>query len=100
MTYVVFFSYEPTASLSPSAGLVVFVFGALGMVIPSPGGAGSYHYLIAKGLEIYGIADGFVLANIIFIPIQVLCNIGFGILAYIFLPSLKKKDEHQETNIE
>lgn len=93
MTYVIFFSFEPTAHLSPSAGLVVFVFGALGMVIPSPGGAGTYHYLIAKGLELYGVAEGFVVANIIFIPIQVLCNIGFGIMAYIFLPMLKKKNE-------
>ena len=92
MTYVVFFSYEPTADLSPMAGLVVFVFGALGMVIPSPGGAGTYHYLISKGLELYGVTDGFVFANIIFIPIQVLCNIGFGLLAYIFLPMLNKDD--------
>lgn len=93
MTYVVFFSFEPTENLGPASGLVVFVFGALGMVVPSPGGAGSYHYLIAKGLELYGVADGFVLANIIFIPIQVVGNIIFGILSYICLPYLKKTDE-------
>lgn len=98
MTYVVFFSYPPTAHLAPSAGLVVFVFGALGMVIPSPGGAGTYHYLIAKGLGLYGVTSGFVLANIIFIPIQVLCNIGFGILAYAVLPSLKKNNESKITD--
>lgn len=90
MTYVVFFSFEPTAHLGPVAGLVVFVFGALGMVIPSPGGAGTYHYLIAKGLSFYGVDDGFVLANIIFIPIQLLGNICLGIIAYIMLPNLKK----------
>ncbi len=94
MTYVVFFSFAPTAELSPVAGLVVFVFGALGMVIPSPGGAGTYHYLIAKGLELYGVTDGFVLANIIFIPIQVVGNILLGLTAYILLPSFKKpKDD-------
>ncbi len=97
MTYVIFFSFEPTQHLAPSAGLVVFVFGALGMVIPSPGGAGTYHYLIAKGLELYDVAEGFIVANIIFIPIQVLCNIGFGILAYIFLPMLKKKDDNEDS---
>jgi len=93
MTYVVFFSFAPTAELSPVAGLVVFVFGALGMVVPSPGGAGTYHYLIAKGLELYGVTDGFVLANIIFIPIQVVGNIILGVLSYILLPSFKKSDE-------
>ncbi len=92
MTYVVFFSYPPTAHLSPIAGLVVFVFGALGMVVPSPGGAGSYHYLIAKGLELYGVTGGFVLANIIFIPIQLLGNIVLGIISYILLPSFRKEN--------
>lgn len=93
MTYVVFFSFAPTADLSPVAGLVVFVFGALGMVVPSPGGAGTYHYLIAKGLELYGVTDGFVVANIIFVPIQLLGNILLGLVSYILLPSFKKSDE-------
>lgn len=95
MTYVVFFSFEPTAELSPIAGLVVFVFGALGMVVPSPGGAGTYHYLIAKGLELYGVTDGFVLANIIFIPIQVVGNILLGLMSYVLLPSFKKPTENE-----
>lgn len=92
MTYVIFFAYEPTENLGPVSGLVVFIFGALGMVVPSPGGAGSYHYLIAKGLEIYGDMDGFVLANIIFIPMQ-LCNVALGLLGYFLLPILKKDDK-------
>lgn len=95
MTYVVFFSFPPTAHLSPVAGLVVFVFGALGMVIPSPGGAGTYHYLISKGLELYGVTDGFVLANIIFIPIQVVGNIILGLISYVLLPSFRKTDEKE-----
>lgn len=95
MTYVVFFSFPPTADLSPVAGLVVFVFGALGMVIPTPGGAGSYHFLIAKGLELYGVTDGFVLANIIFIPIQLLGNIVLGIISYVLLPSFRKTNEKE-----
>lgn len=97
MTYATFFSYEPTSHLSAESGLVVFSFGALGMVIPSPGGSGTYHYLIMKGLELYGIDTfkGFTLANLVFIPIQVLCNIGIGILALIFLPLLRKRSEKQ-----
>ncbi len=95
MTYVVFFSFPPTAHLSPVAGLVVFVFGALGMVIPTPGGAGSYHYLIAKGLELYGVTDGFVLANIIFIPIQLVGNIILGVISYALLPSFRKTNEKE-----
>ena len=42
--------------------------GAFGIVIPSPGGMGSYHYLVISALAIYGISkfDGFSFANIVF----------------------------------
>jgi len=43
MTRVCFYAFEPTAGLSLLAGLMVFVFGTLGIVFPSPGGMGSYH---------------------------------------------------------
>ena len=41
-----FFSFAPTADLAPVSGLVVFVFGTLGIVVPSPGGMGTYQFLI------------------------------------------------------
>lgn len=93
MTYLCFFAFIPTAHLGMTAGLVVFVFGTLGMIIPTPGGMGSYHFLIGEGLRIYGIndADGFSFANIIFFSIQIFCNIGFGILALVLLPLINKK---------
>lgn len=92
MTYLCFFAFIPTEHLSASAGLVVFVFGTLGMVIPTPGGMGSYHFLLGEALKIYGIsdADGFSFANILFFSIQIFCNIGFGILAIFLLPWVNK----------
>jgi len=93
MTYVVFFAFEPTAHLGPVAGLVIFMFGTLGIVFPSPGGMGSYHYLVGEGLALYGIesADAFSFANIIFFSVQLLCNVLLGILAFIMLPILNRK---------
>lgn len=88
MTYVVFFAFEPTSHLGPVAGLVVFVFGTLGIVFPSPGGMGSYHYLVGEGLALYGIeaGDAFSFANIIFFSVQLLCNVLLGLIALIVLP--------------
>lgn len=88
MTYVIFFAYGPTTHLSPLAGLVVFVFGTLGIVIPSPGGMGSYHFLIGEGLALYGIngGDAFAFANILFFSVQIFVNVLFGILAFVLLP--------------
>jgi len=93
MLYIGFFAFEGTAHLGPIAGLVVFVMGSLGIVIPSPGGMGTYHFLVTAGLTMYGVneADGFSFANILFFTIQIFGNIFFGILALIVLPIINKK---------
>jgi len=93
MTYLCFFSFAPVENLGPIAGLVVFVFGTLGMVFPSPGGMGSYHLLISQALVIYGIneADAFSFSNIIFFTINIFGNIIFGLLFLIVLPFYNKK---------
>jgi uncharacterized protein (TIRG00374 family) len=92
MTYLCFFAFAPTAHLSPMAGLVVFAFGAWGIVIPSPGGMGTYHWLAQTALVIYGVNgdDAFSWANISFFSIQLGCNVFIGVLALIFLPVLNK----------
>jgi hypothetical protein len=92
MTYVCFFAFEPTAHLGPLAGLIVFVFGGWGIVIPSPGGMGTYHFLAQMALSIYGVSgdDGFSWANISFFSIQLGCNISIGLLALLILPGLNK----------
>ncbi len=97
MTYLCFYAFEPTATIEhatslPVIGLSIFVFGTLGMVIPSPGGMGSYQYLVTAGLVIYGLSDdnAFSFSVIIFVAIQIF-NILFGILAFILLPLLNKE---------
>lgn len=98
MTYLCFFAFEPTAGLSMVAGLVVFVFGGWGIVIPSPGGMGTYHFLAQTALSIYGVSgdDGFSWANIAFFSIQLGCNVLVGILALIFLPVINRNYEPAE----
>ena len=92
MTRLCFFAFEPTSHLSFTTAIMIFVFGTLGIVFPSPGGMGSYHILVMAGLALYGIesSDAFSYANIIFFSIQFFCNIFFGLLAYLLLPLLNK----------
>lgn len=92
MTYLCFFAFQPTAHLSPLVGLVVFVFGGWGIVIPSPGGMGTYHFLVQTALGMYGISgeDSFSFANIAFFSIQLGCNVLIGLLALLLLPWLNK----------
>jgi uncharacterized protein (TIRG00374 family) len=98
MTYLCFNAFIPTEHLGIKAGLVIFTMGTLGIVIPFPGGMGSYHFLLGEGLKIYGISSGdsFSFANIIFFSIQVFCNIFIGLIAVILLPIINKKGiEHE-----
>ncbi len=92
MTYLAFFSFEPTENLTPLVGLMVFVFGSLGIVIPSPGGMGAYQGLVTAALLIYGIeqSDGFSFANIIFFSVQIGSNVLLGLVALIALPLINR----------
>lgn len=87
MNYLFFFSFEPTVDLAPTVALMVFVFGAFGIVIPSPGGMGTYHWLVIAALSLYGINqyDAFSFANISFFSIQIFANISMGLIAIVLL---------------
>lgn len=92
MTYLCFFAFEPTQHLGAIAGLVVFVFGTLGIVFPSPGGMGSYHFLVTQALIILGLSsiDSFSFAMILYFSIQLFGNILFGIFSLVTLPIVNR----------
>jgi glycosyltransferase 2 family protein len=92
MTYLCFFAFAPTADLSAQAALTVFVFGTFGIVIPSPGGMGTYHFLAMSALALYGVKgdDAFSFANIMFFSIQIFYNIVAGILSIYLLRRMNK----------
>ncbi|NNE14848.1 MAG: flippase-like domain-containing protein [Saprospiraceae bacterium] len=102
MTYLCFFAFEPTSELGPVAGLVTFVFGSLGMVIPSPGGIGTYQWLVTEALLIYNVeySDAFSFSNIMFFTIQIFCNIAIGVFFYLFLPFYNRKSDEKNLSTE
>ena len=93
MIWVGLYAFGPTAHLGATAGLLLFVVGSLGIVIPTPGGMGTYHALVGACLTfVYSLtaADSFSFANIIFFTIQIGANVLFGALALIVLPVLNR----------
>ena len=105
MTYFCFKGFAPTAHITWDQTIVIFIFGALGMIVPTPGGMGSYQFMIQTGLLIFGVADtdGLAVANIIWFTISIICNLGFGLLALFLLPILNRitvgtqRTEHKPT---
>jgi uncharacterized protein (TIRG00374 family) len=92
MMFLCFYSFEPTAHLGGMAGLMVFVFGGLGIVFPSPGGMGTFHLMVITALSIYGINgdDAFSFANIQYFSVQLLGCMLIGIIGLIVLPIINK----------
>lgn len=56
MSYVVVFALPSTSHIDPSSGLFVVIVGALGILAPSPGGIGTFHYFAMVGMGIIGVA--------------------------------------------
>ncbi len=85
-------AFGPTAHLGWDAALMVFVFGTLGFVAPSPGGMGSFHALAVAGLALYAVRgdDAFSYANIAFFAVQILYNVLGGLLSLALLPLLNR----------
>ncbi len=86
-------SFEPTSALTAIQIFVVYVFGSFGVFIPSPGGMGTYHYLVILSLGYYGLqsADAFSFANIAFVCGQFLALVIFGLLSLLFISALNGK---------
>lgn len=95
MHYLCFFAFEPTSHLSAADGLMVFDFGSLGVVFPSPGGMGSYHFMIKEALEILGVnsVDGFSFAMISFFTLTIFCTILLGMISLILLPIVNGRSQ-------
>lgn len=98
MNYLIMQAFAPTADLGLVAALVVFLFGGLGIVIPSPGGLGSYHALAIAALLLYQVNefDAFSFANINFFSIQIACNLLIGFFALILLPIINRSTSQNE----
>ena len=60
MTYICFFSMAETNHLTVDDAIFLLVLGGIGMIIPTPGGMGSYHYLVMIGLAVLGVGTVYV----------------------------------------
>lgn len=92
MNYICFFSLEATSALTPTVGLVVFIFGSFAMLAPVQGGIGAWHYMTITALSIYGISesDGMLFAFIVHSSMNLMLLV-VGALSFIII-SIKTKN--------
>jgi len=99
MVWVVFYAIPQTSDLTWSDGFFVMVAASLGIVVPTPGGIGAYHYLVMLALGILGIdrEDGLTYATIVHSS-QTLMLMIAGALAFLFLYIQRRKPKHNATS--
>ncbi|MCH8545583.1 MAG: flippase-like domain-containing protein [Cryomorphaceae bacterium] len=95
MVYIVFFALDSTTHLTLSDGVFLMVAGSLGMVIPTPGGIGSYHFLMMTGLAFLGVdkSDGMSFGTIVHTT-QLAMTLLAGLVGFLYLAKVEKKRTH------
>ena len=53
--YLFFKAFPCTEHLGLMVALVVFVLGTFGVIVPSPGGIGTWHFIVIEVLALYGV---------------------------------------------
>ncbi|OQX97231.1 MAG: hypothetical protein B6I20_13070, partial [Bacteroidetes bacterium 4572_117] len=99
MIYVTFWSFKFTEHLSLMTGLTIFVMASFGMVVPSPGGIGTWHFMAIETLVIYGIertpdANAFAFAAH---GAMTLFLIAVGVISFALLPVINNEKQVQES---
>ncbi|MDR2859566.1 MAG: flippase-like domain-containing protein [Mediterranea sp.] len=94
--YIAFFCFPFTEHLSVWAGLVMFIGGTFSFIVPTPAGAGSWHFVIISMMSLYGvnITDAGIFALLVH-GIQTLSMILLGIYGMAMLSFLNKTKAHQ-----
>lgn len=91
--YLVFKAFPFCEELSLMAALTVFVLGTFGVIIPSPGGMGTWHFIVIELLALYGIqrdSDAGAYALVMH-GIQDILFIVAGFAALMLMPVINNK---------
>lgn len=91
--YLTFFCFEFTAHLGMMCAMVTFIVGSIAVIVPTPNGAGPWHFAVKTMLILYGVADNDALYFVLIVhTVQTLLVVALGIYAAIRLSLMGKKN--------
>lgn len=91
--YVAFFSFDATAGLGFSSAMVAFVVGTFAVLVPTPNGAGPWHFAVKTVFMLYGVpGDDGALFALVTHTIQTALTALLGIWAVAALALTPKKE--------
>lgn len=90
--YITFYCFSFSAGLGWMAGLVLFVVGSIAVIVPTPNGAGAWHFAVITMMMMYGVSkeDAGIFALLVH-GVQTFLLILLGIYGLVALPLANKK---------
>ena len=89
--YLTFFCFDFTENLGIGCALVSFVVANFAVIVPTPNGAGPWHFAIKTMLTLYGVADEQALWFVLIVhTVQTMLVIALGIYAWAALLFTKR----------
>jgi len=100
--YLTFFCFDFTANLDISCAIVTFVVGSIAVIVPTPNGAGPWHFAVKTMLILYGVADEKALYFVLIVhTVQTALVILLGVWACGALAfTNKRRTKSQKLNTE
>ena len=90
--YLTFFCFDFTSSLGFQCALVTFVVGSIAVIVPTPNGAGPWHFAVKTMLILYGVSDTNALYFVLIVhTVQTMLVILLGIYGWAALAFTKKR---------
>ena len=87
-----FFCFDFTADLGLGCALVTFIVGSIAVIVPTPNGAGPWHFAVKTMLILYGVADEQALYFVLIVhTIQTMLVVLLGVYAWLALNFTKIK---------
>ncbi|NPD91209.1 lysylphosphatidylglycerol synthase transmembrane domain-containing protein [Xylanibacter muris] len=84
--YLAFFCFGFTENLGMACGMVTFVVGSIAVLVPTPNGAGPWHFAVKTMLILYGVADEKALYFVLIVhSVQTMLVVLLGIWAWVGL---------------
>ena len=92
--YLTFFCFDFTADLGIMCAMVTFIVGSIAVIVPTPNGAGPWHFAVKTMLILYGVADINALYFVLIVhTVQTLLVVALGVFATLMLSTKGRRSQ-------
>lgn len=90
--YLTFFCFEGTSQLGMMSAMVTFIVGSIAVIVPTPNGAGPWHFAVKTMLILYGVQEQEALYFVLIVhAVQTMLVVALGIYGWLALQFTSKK---------